>query len=84
MTSDDAGYYRGRVAVEREMARQAANPYARRAHQQLADNYELLCRLLSAQPLPPARPQPMLDGVGFITLFQNLAMPSSAQESGFL
>ncbi len=77
MTSEDTEYYRGRIAEERHLARHAANPYARRAHQELADNYEILCRLLRPKQLRPARRQPMIERIEFTTLIQTLATPHS-------
>ena len=80
MTSEDAEYYRGRVAAELEMVTAASNPYARRAHQELADNYAILWRLLSAAPVD-VEPAPGIvgDEVGFINLIQALAHPHGAE-----
>lgn len=80
MTSEDAEYYRGRVTAELEMVTAASNPYARRAHQELADNYAILWRLLSPSPVD-VDPAPGIvgDEVGFVNLIQALAHPHGAE-----
>jgi hypothetical protein len=80
MTSEDVEYYRGRIAAELELANSASDPYARRAHKELADNYEILCRLLCPFPFePPQAPATVGDEIGFTTLIQTLAHPHSAE-----
>jgi hypothetical protein len=81
MTSDDAEYYRGRAVAELGMARAATNPYARRAHQELAENYAILCRLLCAPSVDDAAPAPEIarEEVGFVNLIQALAHPHGAE-----
>jgi hypothetical protein len=44
MTSDDLNYFRERAAVERAMARAAADSAAAAVHDELARGYEVLVR----------------------------------------
>ena len=61
MTSDDADYYVKRADTERAMARASTNPCARRVHEELAENYEALVRVL--RPVLPVMIEPILHQV---------------------
>jgi hypothetical protein len=80
MTSDDIDYYRERAAAELELAKATSNPYARRAHQELAENYVILCRLLSPNPLDLIQPRDIdAHEISFTTLVQTLAHPHGGE-----
>lgn len=53
MSVEDVEYYRSRAAQERQFAREAANPEAAKAHEELAQHYEGL--VAHADMLPQER-----------------------------
>lgn len=80
MTSEDVDYYRERAAAELELAKATSNPYARRAHQELAENYVILCRLLCPNPLDLIQARDIdAHEISFTTLVQTLTHPHSGE-----
>lgn len=80
MTSDDIDYYRERAAAELELAKATNNPYARRAHQELAENYVILCRLLCPNSLDLIHARDIeAHEISFTTLVQTLTHPHGGE-----
>ncbi|WP_294339514.1 hypothetical protein [uncultured Sphingomonas sp.] len=55
MSRPDLDYYRQRLATERRFAESAAQPEARRAHQEFAERYSALLNETPVRGDPPIR-----------------------------